>query len=634
MTSGSPLMPLAAQGEAALDAEAHSAAHAIAHSTPPGGAGRRALPGSMRPSPVQTSPRPSSPKRSSSNRLASPKQSPSPKRSPSPRSSQGAASPKRSKSPGKGGKKTPSPGRRRRSLQIRTQEDEMQALAELKALNASPMKDELRGVSDFEIEPSPVHATLDRFQSEQRQAATGSGADGHSHVRQLRFSSDAAVMDAAVSSASNQGRNRVLKANGLQGVDIYDIHNLEPDDERPHDPRAAAERSADLRSRSRRLSMALAADAPPMSSAAKQVQRKLQETNARRRAKEEMLMRRANRPMPTDLSDIGHVIAWVEKHRDEIDAAGAKAPPTSDEPPSPDFHSPAFWASSDDDDDPAEGAWRGDKRRTDNRQISFKELVQEKKQNSRGGKASGGGEGGEQAEPKPKESRFLAVLEAELRADGALPAAPLNVWQRQMKSIAESHTEYAAVQRAKAARREGDALAAVADAARAERPDDDRRHMPGERSLLAPQDRSLEAAAQQRARRSVGIEAAIAAAKREGASSSSAKAEAEAAIAKAESAERIAQAAHDASSGRAVRTVASVWAQQVPYLEAEKKRAKKACQTAHDELQESVKRSRGRYQKVTKLDRELDEPFQEALAWYIHVSESLEGATRLIDWGH
>ena len=109
----------------------------------------------------------------------------------------------------------------------------MQALAELKALNASPMKDELRGVSDFEIEPSPVHATLDRFQSEQRQAATGSGADAHSHVRQLRFSSDAAVMDAAVSSASNQGRNRVLKANGLQGVDIYDIHNLEPDDERP-----------------------------------------------------------------------------------------------------------------------------------------------------------------------------------------------------------------------------------------------------------------------------------------------------------------------------------------------------------------------------------------------------------------
>ena len=98
-------------------------------------------------------------------------------------------------------------------------------MAELKALSASPMKDELRGVSDFEIEPSPVHATLDRFQSEQRQAkeaATGV-SDEHSHVRQLRFSSDAAVMDAAVSSASNQGRNRVLKANGLQGVGIYDI---------------------------------------------------------------------------------------------------------------------------------------------------------------------------------------------------------------------------------------------------------------------------------------------------------------------------------------------------------------------------------------------------------------------------
>tara|TARA_B110001469_G_scaffold50236_1_gene48880 strand:+ start:294 stop:515 length:222 start_codon:yes stop_codon:yes gene_type:complete len=69
-----------------------------------------------------------------------------------------------------------------------------------------------------------------------------------------------------------------------------------------------------------------------------------------------------------------------------------------------------------------------------------------------------------------------------------------------------------------------------------------------------------------------------------------------------------------------------VWAGEIPRLEAEKRAAKQACEEADVALRKRLGR------RLRKLDREMDDGFQESLARLQAVCIELDGARRPIDW--
>ena len=73
-------------------------------------------------------------------------------------------------------------------------------------------------------------------------------------------------------------------------------------------------------------------------------------------------------------------------------------------------------------------------------------------------------------------------------------------------------------------------------------------------------------------------------------------------------------------------TVASVWAADLPRLEAEKVAAKAACEAADAALRKRLGR------RIRRLDRDMDSDFQQALARLQTACVNLDGARRPINW--
>ena len=233
------------------------------------------------------------------------------------------------------------------------------------------------------------------------------------------------------------GKDKVLRANGLLGMAVYDIHNLPAAEEVPED--TAAEDLPGARQGSRRLSCSASSSMALKNGREKDVQRKTEEILARRRARERMAVRQSVRPMPTDLSDVGHVLSWVERHTEEWEQEQLG--------------------------EEGEGEGEG-------------EGVEEARVVRRGRELQDAAAAKRGKQP----AGYLEELERKLREDGTIREEAPSLWQRQLTLLEEASEAEAVRLRGEAARFDGEAITELAVASAAQRPAE---RQQAERSLEA-----------------------------------------------------------------------------------------------------------------------------------------------------